>query len=112
MYILCLRPLPGDKEPMAIAHSDTEQKLWDYVEHYLDKPRMDVVEGKRVVRYFQKGSELEDYMPHDPRDDRTGVIRLGTLDERVQVILEATRPTVIEKVKEEIEKIVAGTVKV
>ena len=114
MYVLCLRRIaePG-ASPMGVAHSDSEQKLLDYMtEHSRSPAFVEVEDGVKVFRVFAPGSGLEEFMPPTPGSDDEGIKKLDSVEDTVNLILEASRQTVLENVLAAREKMIQNTVPV
>jgi len=113
MFVLCLRRLDDPSGPsFVVAHSESESSLEDFIAFHSIKPVVDTLNGKRVLRVFNPKGELGDYCaPSHSRDDE-GIRDLGTLDDRVNVLIDQIRPSLEQQVKEAWSQMTEGSVKV
>lgn len=113
MYILCLRRIAEPSAPpMGVAHSDSEQKLLDYMTKHSSAPAFVEIDGVKTFRVFAPGSGLEDFMPPTPGSEDEGIKKLDSIEDTVNLILEASRPQVLESVQQAREKMKQNTIPV
>lgn len=113
MYMLCLRRISDPTAaPMGVAHSDSEQKLLDYMTKHSSAPTFVEVNGTKVFRVFAPGSGLEDFMPPTPGSEDEGVKKLDSVDQTVKAILDSMRPQVEQNVVEARQKMYKNTIPV
>lgn len=110
-YVLALRKLDEpDGRVHAIARSDSEQGLWTYVENCSVQPVYREIAGRRVMCVYGQDTELAEYAPPNPHNNDEGVLFFGSIEERVEVILNAMRPDVERQVRESRAEIERNTI--
>lgn len=111
MFILRLRSVIAPYNVFAVARSESAESLQEFIRSQVGTPVLPVKEGE-AMRIFKQDGPLADFSFPSPGDEETGVLDLGSVEDRIEAAWQATRPSIEQQVRAAWDEMLDGTIEV